>query len=234
MIAEEITKEELLSKLRPVWFERIPGLETRAYWHSIVDGINESFRLGHPAMPALNRVFYALNEFDEKKFRVLIIGQDPYPTAGVPNGLAFASNPDTQLQKSLRIIFKEIDDEYGSDMVNDNSENGSLLPWLRQGVMLLNTVLTIGLDYYPHKTIGWQLFTNEVIQWLDVNFKFVTIAMGADARKIAQENITENSSLLIITKHPAVRDNTFGGCNCFIDCNNKLIENSLKPIKWTY
>lgn len=234
MITSDISKDTLLKELKREWFERIPGLETKAYWNTIVEGINSSRALGHPAMPSLNRVFEALNRFDERKFRVLIIGQDPYPTVGVPNGLAFASNRDTPIQKSLRTIFKEIDDEYDSDMVDNNEENGSLLPWVQQGVMLLNTVLTIGVDYYPHKTIGWQSFTNDVIDWLDAHFKFVTIAMGADARCIAQEHITENANLIVITKHPAVRDNTFSGCGCFIECNRKLIENSLLPIKWTY
>ena len=233
-IDHAITKEQLLKQLNSSWFERIPGLESRPYWNSIVEGMNDSLRIGHPAMPKLNRIFYALNEFDASNFRVLIIGQDPYPTIGAANGLAFATYKKIRIQKSLDAIFKEIDDEYGSDMRVRNEENGSLLSWMKQGVLLLNATLTIGTDNYQHRAIGWKSFTNEIIQYLDAHYRFVTIAMGADAREIAKLNITENLDSIIITKHPMVRDNTFAGNNAFIQCNDKLMEKGLSIIRWVY
>lgn len=233
-IDHSITKETLLKQLNSIWFERIPGLESRPYWNTIVEGMNESLKQGHPSMPVLQRIFYSLNEFNTSNFRVLIIGQDPYPTIGAANGLAFATYKGIGIQKSLINVFREIDDEYGGDMRTRNETNGSLIPWMKQGVLLLNATLTIGTDCYSHRTIGWRNFTNEIIQYLDTHYRFITIAMGADARETATTNITENGDSIIITKHPMVRDNTFAGNNAFIQCNDKLMEKSLSPIRWTY
>lgn len=232
-IVDQISKEELISQLNKDWEIRLGNLAAKTYWNDIVKKINASIAAGHLVMPSLKRVFAALNNTPMDKFRVLLIGQDPYPAIGVATGYAFSTFKDDYIQDSLERIFMEIDKEYGSNMAKTHKTNGSLLPWTKQGVMLLNPILTTGGFGDMHKSCKWNSFTREVIEYLDNNYKFVTLAFGSDARKAA-EVIINNKELVIAVGHPSPRNTTtpFIGSNCFAKCNDLLIKNSLLPINW--
>ena len=230
-----ITKEILLSKLNDNLLEWIPNLSKQKYWDDIVKGINETIKKGKVIYPNLCCVFRALNELPLNKFRVLIIGQDPYPTPGFADGFSFSVRSGKQIPRSLANIFSEIDRTFESDMSTRNASNGDLEKWNERGVLLLNTVLTIGDRNESHVQIHWQDFTQDVIQYLDENYTFVTIAMGSYAKKVS-EIITKNKANVITVGHPSPLNTTnkFYGCNCFEDCNNKLMENGLLPINWVF
>ena len=232
-IVEEITKEELLEQLDPRWKKRLDKIEDRLYWDDIVSRINASIAEGKLVMPSISRIFQALNKTPMDKFRVLLIGQDPYPNIGVATGYAFSLFPGEYLQSSLERIFVEIDNEYGSNLCRTHKSNGSLVNWVNQGVMLLNTVLTTDGYKSPHMSCKWQKFVHEVVEYLDANYRFVTIALGAEARKVA-EHVVSNKDLIITAGHPSARNasSIFIGSNCFAKCNDLLIKNELMPINW--
>ena len=234
-----ITEEELLKQLDERWNILLVNIADRAYWKTIVTKINMTIDDDRLVMPSLKRVFISLNTIELDKFRVLCLGQDPYPNIGVATGFAFSSWKDSPIPYSLENIYTEVDNEYGTNMVKTRHYNGSLKPWTDQGVLLLNSALTIGSKRDgkndSHRTCGWDKFIAEVISFLDKNYKFVTIAFGADAKKLA-EKLVLNKDLVIGVTHPAApagRGAPFIGCNAFVKCNELLIKNSLLPIKWT-
>lgn len=232
-IVSEITKEELLSKLDPKWNELIGNVEAKTYWNDIVERINKSISTGHLVMPSLNKVFAPLNTIDFSKFKVLLIGQDPYPGVGVADGFAFSLRKGDRIQDSLEIIFKEIDNEYGSKLAQTHQYNGNLISWVKQGVLLLNSSLTIGNSGDNHRSCGWRKFVDEIITYLDNNYKFVTLAFGVEAKKAA-EKIINNSNLVLGAGHPSPLNTRtpFLGCGVFTKCNELLIDNCLLPINW--
>lgn len=233
-ITEEITKEELLEQLDDKWRAMIPGIDERKYWDSIVEGINESIENKHFVMPGLNKIFAALNDIDLSSFRVLMIGQDPYPTPGMATGHAFSVKDGKFIPASLKNIFAEIDRCYDSTLATDRQTEGDLSLWTEQGVLLLNSVLTIGVGRYQHLSIGWKNFTNEIVSYLDKNYTFVTIALGSDAQKVA-DRLERNEHLVVKAGHPSPLNTThpFLGCDCFVRCNKLLRANKLLPIRWT-
>lgn len=236
MFDDEITLEELESNLNEQWKIRLGSdLFKKTYWKTIVDGINATIKKGNMVIPRKRQIFNALNRFDSSNFRVLMIGQDPYPTPGNATGFAFASAAGKPTPASLKNIFKEIDNEYGSHMFDERKFNGTLDPWIDQGVLLLNTALTIGLKNEKHTTIGWRRFIGDVISYLDRTYVFVTLAFGADAAKVANDLIVKNKSLVIITGHPSPLNTAhpFVGCKCFEQANAKLLIQNMVPIKWT-
>lgn len=236
--ATPITKDELLDLLDERWFILIDGLRDRNYWDMIVGGINKSIENGFSIIPEKVNIFRALNTLRLDKFRVLLIGQDPYPTIGNANGYSFSANPlRGRIPPSLDNIFNEIDRSYGSTTMRNN---GNLSKWVDQGVLLLNSYLTIGTKTGikkindSHRSIGWGEFTSEIIRYLDSKYKFVTLALGKEAQKISSI-ISENRSLIIEAPHPSPMNTArpFIGCDCFVKCNDLLIRNELSPIKWT-
>lgn len=234
VVSEKITKEELLEYLPQKWKTLIPSITLRSYWDTIIKGINASIKKSYYAMPALNNIFNSLKFPGTSNFRVLIIGQDPYPTPGMSTGYAFSVMSGKRISKSLENMFKEIDREYGSNMYDDLKFDGDLTSWMKQGVMLLNTCLTIGTHNTSHKGIGWEQFTKEIIGYLDKHFTFVTLALGNPAQAMA-ENIVNNKKLIVKTGHPSPLNTVhpFYGCGCFSKCNQLLRNEKLLPIKWT-
>lgn len=222
---QEIDKAKLLSQLDAKWNKWIPGLFEKPYWDDIVVGINKSIANKRIVVPKLDNIFKALNNFQPDNFKVLLIGQDPYPTLGNATGESFAVTKGKTIPKSLLNVYKEIDRCFGSNMCTLNEKNGDLSSWSRQGVLLLNAILTIGVSMQrgiqpeSHEKIGWREFVQDIIRWLDNNYKFVTLALGNSAR-ITSELLIKNTENVIVTGHPSPMNTTrkFYGCNCFNEC----------------
>ncbi len=170
--------------------------------------------------------------------KVVIIGQDPYPTPGHANGLCFSVNENiTPLPKSLNNIYKEIKKEYP----NFNPVNGNLNHWFEQGVFLMNTILSIRSgEPLSHKGIGWELFTQNVIKHLvSVQKNIVFLLWGKNAH--SYETIIPNvNNLIIKTSHPSPLGYTKSGVdfvsfkesNQFSKTNNYLKLNNKNEIQW--
>ena len=168
---------------------------------------------------------------DLNKVKVVILGQDPYHTPGAAEGLAF-SVPDSQpIPPSLVNIYKEIDNDIGKHA----NPRGSLANWQRQGVLLLNTVLTVEAHRAKsHSGKGWEIFTTEVIKYLNRERPhLVFILWGRDARN-KKALIDTSKHLVLESAHPSPLSayNGFFGSKPFSRCNEYLVQHDMEPIEW--
>ena len=182
--------------------------------------------------PKKKEVFRAFDLCPFEKVKVVILGQDPYPTKGYANGLSFSVNDDIYpFPKSLNNIFKEIHNDIGISF----PENGDLTRWAEQGVLLLNTVLTVE-EGSPdsHKGIGWEKLTNGVIELLsDQKQELVFMLWGAKATA-KTSLINEDKHMVLSSVHPSPLSayRGFFGCKHFSKANDYLNENNLSVINW--
>lgn len=163
--------------------------------------------------------------------KVVILGQDPYHTPGAAEGLAFSVPKSQPIPPSLINIYKEID----SDIGHHANSSGSLREWQKQGVLLLNTVLTVEAHRpKSHSGKGWETFTTAVISYLNANREgLVFMLWGRDARN-KKSLIDASSHLVLEAAHPSPLSayNGFFGCKHFSKCNKYLEGNGKKAIEW--
>ena len=181
--------------------------------------------------PPKAQVFRAFST-DLNEVSVVILGQDPYHTPGVADGLAFSiSAKNNYMPPSLINIYKEID----SDLGKHANPGGSLLPWQKQGVLLLNNVLTVEAHKAgSHRGKGWEEFTEAVIKYLNLKREnLVFILWGRDARS-KKKLIDASKHLILESAHPSPLSayNGFFGSKPFSKANTYLEEHGKKPISW--
>jgi uracil-DNA glycosylase len=181
--------------------------------------------------PKFEDIFRAfdLTCFDEVK--VVILGQDPYHGIGQANGLAFSTNLLSPVPKSLHNIFIELNHDMGIKY----PEHCDLTTWAKQGVLLLNTVLTVRSGQPgSHRSIGWEKFTDQVIFALNKKtHPIIYMLWGKEAQK-KKELIDTTKHIVLVTSHPSPLSayRGFLGCKHFSKTNALLIENGLTPINW--
>ena len=180
--------------------------------------------------PEDKNVFNALNQTKYDNVKVVIIGQDPYINEGQAHGLCFSVEKVVP-PPSLVNIFKELNSELGCYIPN----NGNLTKWAKQGVLLLNSVLTVEKGKsFSHKNQGWEVFTREVIKKIsEKNTPVVFLLWGAGARSIVKD-IDLSNHYVLTCAHPSPLSayNGFFGCNHFVKCNEFLVQHNLTPIDW--
>lgn len=181
--------------------------------------------------PKLSEIFNAFIKTNYDDVKVVIIGQDPYHEEGQAEGLSFSVKYGIAKPPSLINIFKELQDDLGYKIPN----NGSLVPWTKEGVLLLNATLTVvagqARSHYNH---GWETFTDEVIKKINTKEKpVVFILWGRDARD-KKKYITNPIHYVIESAHPSPLSayNGFFGSRPFSKANNFLIKSGQKPINW--
>lgn len=180
--------------------------------------------------PLKNNWFRALELTPYESVKVVIIGQDPYHGINQANGLCFSVNKGIKLPKSLLNIYKEIELEYGQFM----GSCGDLTPWAKQGVLLLNTILTVSENMpLSHKDFGWQTFTDRVISLLQEKAFVVYILLGSHAQSY-EDKITNKQHVILKTSHPSPLSSYRGfmGSNIFKNANKALKDNGIKEIDW--
>lgn len=182
--------------------------------------------------PDMYDIFNALRFTSYENTRVVIIGQDPYHGPGQAHGLCFSVKKGMEPPPSLKNIFKELNDDIGIP----EPSHGELTSWAEQGVLLLNTVLTVRAGIAnSHKGVGWEIFTDRIIIELDrKNTPIVFLLWGANARQKA-EIIKNPIHKKLITVHPSPLSayGGFFGCRHFSKANTILIESGQKPIDWS-
>ena len=181
--------------------------------------------------PDENKVFEALKNCSLEKVKVVIIGQDPYPSKGHANGLCFSVTKDvTPLPKSLKNIFKELYSDVGVQ-----KSDGDLLSWAKQGVLLLNTVLTVReSEAGSHANRGWEIFTDAIIVELMKERKnIVFILWGAKAQKKGSQ-VDERTHFIIKSPHPSPLSSYRGffGSRPFSQVNDYLLSIGESTIDW--
>ena len=173
---------------------------------------------------------FDLCPFDQAK--VIILGQDPYPTRGHAHGLSFSVNDHVKpFPKSLKNIFSEINNDIGKPF----PENGNLSRWAEQGVLLLNTVLTVE-EGRPdsHKGIGWEQFTDSVIKVLSTQKEHLIFMLWGAKAGHKRALIDEGKHKVLYSAHPSPLSayRGFFGCKHFSKANDYLLMNKLTPIDW--
>jgi len=181
--------------------------------------------------PNMHDIFNALKYTPYSKVKVVILGQDPYYGAGQAHGLCFSVKKGIEPPPSLQNIFAELKSDLGIDPPN----HGELTAWAQQGVLLLNTVLTVR-EGHPnsHKGIGWELLTTKIVELLNEDPNpIVFLLWGANAR--AKVPILTNPNHLVLTAaHPSPLSafNGFFGCRHFSKANDFLTKNNVEPVNW--
>ena len=184
----------------------------------------------HTCFPKYSDVFNALRFTDYDEVKVVILGQDPYHGEGEAHGLSFSVHDDVRRPPSLNNILKELNSDLG--IVRSGNE---LTDWAKQGVLLLNSVLTVVKDTpLSHKGKGWEIFTDNVIRYLNNrNEPIVFILWGSYARS-KKELITNKKHFIIESAHPSPLSASRGffGSRPFSRANDFLVKNGISPIKW--
>ena len=202
---------------------------TKEFYNTMVQAKKEYDT--HTVFPPREHIFEALKLTSFENTRVVIVGQDPYHEPNQAEGLAFSVKDEVQKPPSLVNIFKELE----SDLNIPFPKKNSLKPWTYQGVLLLNTVLTVEEHKAnSHKDKGWETFTNEVIKKINEKKEpVVFILWGTPARK-KKEFITNKIHYIVESPHPSPLSayNGFFGSKPFSKTNKFLKDNNLKEIDW--
>ncbi len=184
----------------------------------------------HTIYPDMHHIFSALKETSFEDVKVVIIGQDPYHNPGQAHGMCFSVMPGTDTPPSLVNVFKEIKSDLG--IANTNPY---LIDWAKQGVLLLNAVLTVRAGQAgSHRGKGWEILTDSIIKKLNERKEpIVFMLWGAYARS-KKGYVTNPNHLVLECAHPSPLSayNGFFGCKHFSKCNEFLTQNGLKPIDW--
>ena len=181
--------------------------------------------------PNMNDIFNALKYTSFEDTRVVIIGQDPYHGEGQAHGLCFSVKKGVDIPPSLKNMYKELETDLGIAPAN----HGELTKWAKQGVLMLNNVLTVCAGQAnSHKGCGWETFTERVISELDKKqTPVVFLLWGANARKKAEINKNPiHKKLITVHPSPLSAYGGFFGCKHFSKTNEILVSSGQKPIDW--
>lgn len=217
-------------KIDSTWEEILNGEFEKEYFKNLTEFVKKEY-LTQTIFPPGPFIFRAFNECSFDKVKVVILGQDPYHTPGVANGMSFSANPDKKVPPSLQNIYKELH----SDLGNPISSNPDLTNWARQGVLLLNATLTVRQgEAGSHQGKGWEEFTNNVIRIIsEKKENLVFILWGAFAQK-KEELIDVNKHFIIKSPHPSPfsAHNGFFGSKPFSKTNDYLSSKGMSVIEW--
>lgn len=202
----------------------------KPYFSKLSELIEDEYKT-HIVYPPQTEIYSAFKRVSYENVRVVILGQDPYHGAGQANGMAFAVGKGVQIPPSLVNIFKEIESDVGVI-----PKGSTLTGWAAQGVLLLNTVLTVRQGQpQSHAGYGWQQFTDAVIKQLAKREKpMVFMLWGANA--INKKPLIGKKHLILESVHPSPLSayRGFFGCKHFSKANEFLTANGLAPIDWGY
>lgn len=215
-------------RIEPAWKKVLETEFDKPYWKSLTKGVRDQYTTTTVYPPAKN-VFRAFDLCPLDKVKVVIVGQDPYHGAGQANGLSFSVNDGITLPPSLKNIYKEI---YGDLGITPNA-SGDLSRWASQGVLMLNSVLTV-LANKPasHSGIGWEQFTDAVIESLNNRSHIVYLLWGRYAQAKG-EVINRDKNLVLTSAHPSPYSATkFFGNHHFSKCNQYLEKHGMTAIDW--
>lgn len=224
-------------KLTSDWKDILKDEFDKDYYKNLIKFLEYEYQ-NYNIYPKKEDVFNALNTTSFKDVKVVIIGQDPYHEEGQAHGLAFSVLDPTPLPKSLINIYKEIESDIGKDInfKYEKSLSGNLLPWAKQGVLLINSVLTVREHMAnSHKNKGWEKFTDAIIDKLNKEKeKVIFVLWGNDAKKKCA-NIDYNRHYVLTSAHPSPLSASRGffGCKHFTKINKILKNNNQEVINFT-
>ena len=212
------------------WLAPLEEEFKKPYYKKLYEKVKEEYQT-HEVFPDSNDIFNAFEFTPLSEVKVVILGQDPYHDVGQAHGLCFSVKPDVKIPPSLVNIYQELRDDLGCTIPN----NGYLVKWAKQGVMLLNTVLTVRAHQAnSHRGIGWEEFTDAAIRVLNEQDRpIVFILWGRPAQK-KKAMLNNPKHLILESPHPSPLSarGGFFGSRPFSKTNDFLEENGLTPIDW--
>jgi uracil-DNA glycosylase len=226
--------QALAQQLKPGhgWDQRLADEFRQPYMRALAEFLAAEEQAGKVLFPPSHLCFNALNSTPLDKVSVVILGQDPYHGPGQAHGLCFSVRPDVPPPPSLVNIFKEIETDLGITP----PDHGCLQPWAEQGVLLLNSVLTVEQgNAGAHQNKGWETFTDRVIETINQHREGVVFLLwGSYARKKGRI-IDRNRHLVLEGPHPSPLSayRGFFGCRHFSRANEWLAQKGRKTVDWT-
>ncbi|MBD5294089.1 MAG: uracil-DNA glycosylase [Bacteroides sp.] len=217
-------------RIESSWAERLEGVFASAEWERLAEFVRREYA-NELIFPPAGKIFAALDSCPFDRVKVVIIGQDPYHGVGQANGLAFSVAPGVAIPPSLQNIFKEVSADMGVPMPVD----GDLTRWAEQGVLLLNSSLTVKAGKpASHAGMGWEVMTDAAIKALsDGRENLVFLLWGAHAGK-KSGLIDPSKNLILKAPHPSPLSahRGFFGCRHFSRTNAYLQVHNISPIVW--
>ena len=217
-------------RIEESWKQALQSEFDKPYFARLVDFLHGEKAAGQTVYPPGSQIFKAFELTPVNDVKVVILGQDPYHGPGQAMGLSFSVPDGVRMPPSLRNIFKEIEDELGVSM----SGRTNLEPWARQGVLLLNAVLTVrGGIAASHSNIGWQEFTDAVIRYLSDNCEGIVFLLWGNFARSKRALIDTSRHYVLEAAHPSpLAGGAFFGCGHFAKTNEILINEHKTPINW--
>lgn len=220
-------------KIERTWKEALQGEFEKPYFKSLVQFVKNQYQdFPESTFPKGNEIFRAFNLCPLNEVKVVIIGQDPYPTKGHAHGLCFSVEEHVKpFPKSLLNIFKELELDLGIKI----PENGSLVRWAEQGVLLLNATLTVH-EGQPesHAGKGWEIFTDAIIREINISRKGVVYLLWGSKAQQKAAIVDPQANLILKSVHPSPLSahRGFFGSKHFSQTNEYLKMNGVTPINW--
>ena len=217
-------------RIEDSWKNALAGEFGKPYFESLVRFLHEEKAAGKKIFPPGSQIFRAFELTPVSHVKVVILGQDPYHGLGQAHGLSFSVPDGVPVPPSLKNIFKEIESDLGIRMSGyPNLEN-----WARQGVLLLNAVLTVRSgEAASHSRIGWTEFTDAVIKYISDNCEGVVFMLWGNFARSKRDLIDRSRHHVLEAAHPSpLARGAFFGCRHFSQANNLLAAQGRTPIDW--
>ena len=213
------------------WLQAVGGEFRKPYYKELYDFVKEEYST-RVIYPPADDIFNALHLTPLKEVKVVILGQDPYHNEHQAHGLSFSVLPDQrEIPPSLQNIYKELHDDLGCYI----PDNGYLEKWAKQGVLMLNTVLTVRAHQAnSHRGIGWEQFTDAAIRILNEQDRPIVFLLWGRPAQMKKSMLNNPKHLILEAPHPSPLSayRGFFGCHHFSKTNEFLVQNGLDPIDW--
>lgn len=217
-------------KIEESWKKVLAGEFEKPYFAQLINFVKAEYAAG-TVYPEGKNIFNAFNLCPLPNVKVVIIGQDPYHEPRQAHGLCFSVQDGVEFPPSLQNIFKEIESDLGTPV----PQSGNLERWARQGVFLLNSILTVRAHQAAsHANKGWETFTDEVIKQISDKTENVVFMLWGNYAKVKGKVIDTKKHLILNTVHPSPLSvyRGFFGCKHFSRANQYLTEHGKTPINW--
>jgi uracil-DNA glycosylase len=226
----QTSSRAVLPPIPESWRPLLQNEVEQDYCRALDAFLTDEVKAGKALLPPRSEIFQALELTAYTDVKVLLLGQDPYPTPGDAHGLCFSVRPGVKVPRSLQNIYKELRDDVGFRAPN----HGCLEAWARQGMLMLNTVLTLRAgEAFSHRGRGWEKFTDAVIGAVNAKPTRVVFVLWGKAAQAKRELITAPQHRIVECGHPSpLSARFFMGCRCFSKINAHLGEAGLAPMDW--
>ena len=212
------------------WLDALKGEFSKPYYKKLFETVNQEYRT-HRVYPPADDIFNAFHLTPLHNVKAVILGQDPYHNVHQAHGLSFSVLPGNDIPPSLKNIYQELHDDLGCYIPN----NGYLKKWADQGVLLLNTVLTVRAHQAnSHQGRGWEQFTDAIIQAVNAQDRPIVYMLWGRPAQSKIPMLTNPKHLILKAPHPSPLSayRGFFGCRHFSQANDFLKANGIEPIDW--